>query len=312
MYKIISLLFTCAFTLIFFPAFSDVSTEIRPVKPTAIYGPKDAPLELILGNGGAGPTCLLQELSEDFIKTHHLTIQIGWIQTISRLTLENLKDKVIDISLTYEAEPEKIAIQNGWASARTLVFNDHFILVGPKDNPADLKPSDSIEEAFKKIQLSQSKFLSRNDFSGSNERERFIWSSLNSHPWEQKPSWYITQKVFPADALRKADKESLYTLTDRGTLIAYQTDLQNTAVYIQNGEILMNRCHAMLQRHPTQLAKDFLKYLNSDRAQNIIDTYAGKNQKNCINCCPLFTSAHHDTFLEKNCLEKLGFAPFKQ
>lgn len=108
-----------------------INSEERPTVPTQIYGPEDAEIALLLGNGGAGPTCLLQALSEDFILSKKLNIQIGWIQTISRLTLENLKDGVIDISFTYEQEPELQAIQEGWATQRTLVFNDHFLLVGP-------------------------------------------------------------------------------------------------------------------------------------------------------------------------------------
>jgi hypothetical protein len=46
-------------------------------------------------------------------------------------------------------------------------------------------------------------------------------------------NWYVKQQVFPADALKKADKEGLYTLTDRGTLLANHKELKNTAVYIQ-------------------------------------------------------------------------------
>lgn len=285
------------------------STEERPVRPTEIYGPEDAPLALILGNGGAGPTCVLQELSEDFINTYNCNIRIGWIQTITRLTLENLKEKVIDISLTYESVPEQEAIEEGWASNRALIFNDHFILVGPKSNPAYISPTDTIEEAFQKIALSGSLYFSRDDFSGSNAREREVWSSIQECPWEERPEWYIAKKVFPADALEISDRGEMYTLTDRGTLIANRSGLSRTGVYIQKGPNLMNRCHAMLQNDPSDLALQFLEYLTSDRAQEIIDTYAGKKLKNCSDCCPLFTSARHDDFLKADCLEKLGFEP---
>jgi tungstate transport system substrate-binding protein len=283
-----------------------ISTELRPTHPNALYGPQDAPLALVLGNGGAGPTCLLQELSEDFIRTHALHIQIGWIQTITRLTLENLKEKVIDISLTYEEGPENQALQEGWATERTLVFNDHFILVGPKDNPASIQPSDTIEETFYKIARTGCGFFSRDDLSGANERERMIWNEIQLLPWKQKSEWYVAQKVFPADALRKSDQEGLYTLTDRGTLIFSQDELHHTAVYIQQGENMMNRCNVMLQNQPSEIAKLFLAYLKSDHAQNIILHYAGK--KDCIECCPLFTPASQDGFLDTECLEKLGFA----
>lgn len=283
------------------------STMERPTTPTEIYGPAKAEIALILGNGGAGPTCVLQALSEDFIALEDLNIRIAWIQSISRLTLENLKEKVLDISLTYESQPEFQALREGWASNRTLVFNDHFIIVGPKNNPAGVLPSDSPEEAFTKI-ASKGKFFSRNDLSGSNQRERMIWQSIGIRPWENNSEWYVTETLFPTDSLRKSDKENLYTLTDRGTLIALQSELSNMAVYVQQSENLMNRCHALLQNNPSPLAIKFLDYLKSPRAQALIATYMGKN-KNCTHCCPLFTPAHEDNFLEANCLEKLGFNP---
>jgi tungstate transport system substrate-binding protein len=284
-----------------------ISTEERRVTPTQIYGQNNAPIALYLGNGGAGPTCLLQELSEDFIRHNELDIRIAWVQTITRLTLENLKEGVIDISLTYEEPLETAAIREGWATDRTLIFNDHFILAGPKSNPAKISPSDSIQEAFQKISQSQSAFFSRDDLSGTNERERAIWESINLSPWKEHPKWYIAKKVFPADNVKQADSDGLYTLTDRGTLLAMHGQINNTAVYIQRDENLMNRCHAMLQKSPSPYAKLFLKYLKSDRAQALIGSYSGKLEKNCQGCCPLFTKAKEDEFLDKKCLEKLGF-----
>ncbi|MCE2982597.1 MAG: hypothetical protein LW832_03420 [Parachlamydia sp.] len=281
-----------------------ISTDSRPKEPTEVYG-SEGEIALLLGNGGAGPTCLLQELSEDFIKENKLKIRIGWIQTISRLTLENLKEKIIDMSLTYEEEPELQAVKEKWASERALIFNDHFILVGPKANPGGVQPTDSIEMAFKKIAASNASFFSRNDSSGSNERELSIWKELQINPFEMG-NRYVTQRVFPADALTKADKEGLYTLTDRGTLIATKDELHQTAVYIQNGEKLMNRCHALLQKEPSQYANMFLNYLKSERAQQIIENYKGKNKADCKTCCPLFTNAKEDVFIEADCLEKLG------
>ncbi|MBA2727774.1 MAG: hypothetical protein H0U49_06345 [Parachlamydiaceae bacterium] len=288
-------------------AIESVSTLERPTVPTEIYGPKDAEIALTLGNGGAGPTCILQALSEDFIVLEGLEIRIAWIQSISRFTLKNLKEKVIDISLTYESIPELQAVQEGWASARSLVFNDHFIIVGPKSNPAGILPSDTPEVAFDKISQ-KGNFFSRDDLSGTNQRERMIWENIGMRPWENKPEWYITETLFPADALRKSDDENLYTITDRGTLLATQSELSNVGVFVQESESLINRCHAMLQNDPSPIAKKFLDYLKSSRAQSLIANYIGKD-KSCIQCCPLFTPAEEDKFLEPNCLEKLGFSP---
>lgn len=303
LYKILNLIF-CAFIASAPLLGEPVSTMIRPTTPTEIYGPKDAPVELLIGNGGAGPTCVLEALSEDFLESKKLHVRIGWIQAISRLTLENLKEKVIDVSLTYESGPELEAIQEGWATERLLIFNDHFILVGPKDNPAKVQPNDTPEEAFQKI-AAHSSLFSRHDLSGTNQRERQIWKNIGLKPWNTSATWYVKETLFPPQALQRADREGLYTLTDRGTLLAARKDLYNTAVYIQDSDKLMNRCHAMLQASPKPLAKKFLDYMRSPRAQALIATYSGKD-KTCTTCCPLFTPAYQDTFVDSECLENLG------
>jgi tungstate transport system substrate-binding protein len=275
---------------------SSISSDIRPIVPTEIYGPSDANLELLIGNGGAGPTCLIQALAEDFINQNELHIQIGWIQTISKLTLENLKEGVIDISLTYEESPELKAIEEGYASERTLIFNDHFILVGPTANSAGICKNDSVEDAFCKIAMNGSHFFSRDDHSGTNEKERLIWKALKLNPWETS-TWYFSEHLFPADSLMKADREGCYTLTDRGTFLMKEASLLNTAVYIQNENALINRCHAMLQSNPKPYARLFLEYLKSTRAQELIHHYTGKA------CAPLFTQANEDQFLDIHGLE---------
>lgn len=310
MIKYLSLLIGCTLLCIGACCFAEpttISTTDRIVSPTEIYGPENAPIKLTLGNGGAGPTCLLQALSEDFIASENLDIRIAWVQNITRLTLENLQEKDIDISLTYEELPEISAVKEGWASERTLVFNDHFIIVGPKNNPANVLPTDTPEQAFQKIKKSGS-FLSRDDLSGTNQRERQIWKAIRIEPWAEHKTWYHTSNVFPGEAIIKADQQGHYTLTDRGSLLAVHGKLKNTAVYIQNGTEMMNRCHALLQNNPTELAKAFLAYLKSPRAQALVAGYAGKD-KNCVACCPLFTPAKEDLFLGPDCLKRIGLAP---
>lgn len=302
---LISFLFVLSSPLTMLCYASDpISTIDRPVTPTEIYGSSECEVLLTIGNGGAGPTCVLQALSEDYLALKNLKGRIAWIQTISRFTLENLKEKIIDIALTYEEEPQIAAVNEGWASNRTLIFNDHFILIGPKGNPAGISPTDSAAEAFKKI-ASEASFFSRHDFSGSHQRELQIWDSISIDPDLDSTQWYHTENVFPSEALKIADKKGLYTLNDRGTLLATHHELKNMAVYVQESNVLMNRCHALLQNNPSEIAKDFLNYLVSPRAQSIISKYSGKDL-NCIDCCPLFTPANTDAFLDVDCLKRLG------
>ena len=58
------------------------------------------------------------------------------------------------------------------------MYND-FVLVGPGHDPANIKASFSINEAFKSIASSRQKFISRGDDSGTNIKELNLWE--NTH-----------------------------------------------------------------------------------------------------------------------------------
>ncbi len=270
--------FIVAVLLVFQSALALTDTRAPSTKPKEIYGPQGEAIAIRIGNGGAGPTGILRALAEDYIKGRHGNFTIAWYQDISHNTLKQLQRGVIDIALVYEKKEADAAMQAGWATHYTPIFNDHFLIVGPKNNPAKLDKNDTAESAFAKIAgqgkaASRAMFLSRDDHSGTNVKEQTIWQSLGLKPWEDKSSWYYTFHVFPKDALIEADKKALYTITDRGTWLPNAKDLQNTVIYVQGGKTLLNPCFALTGKHPSPAAIGFLHYLHSDRAQQLIAAF---------------------------------------
>jgi len=235
-------------------------------------------------------------LAEDYLKETKQNIDIAWYQNISANTLYELKNGIVDIALVYEPEEAEKAIKEGWASNRTLIFNDHFLIVGPNTNPSHLNKSDTAPHAFAKIaktanalpaNSSVKLFLSRDDGSGTNMKERTLWTLLELLPWEENSPWYIKLHDFPKNALITADKLSVYTLTDRGTWLSNRKKLKHYVIYIEGGDVLRNPCFALLNQHPNKLALDFLHYLQSDRAQTLIKNFGKKDHDGEA----LFTSA---------------------
>lgn len=257
-------------------------TRFLSAEPKEIYGNGVADIAVRIGNGGAGPTGILRALSEDYITENQIDSSIAWYQDISPNTLRQLEKKVIDIALVYEKKQANQALEAGWATHYTPIFNDHFIIVGPKKNPAKLKETDTAQEAFTKI-AAQGKarsrliFLSRDDNSGTNVKEQSIWRMAGEQPWVQDDIWYKKFHVFPKDALLEADKEALYTITDRGTWLSNRDALKNTVIYVQGGEFLLNPCFALLGEDPSSAAIAFLEYLTSARAQQLIENF-GKDR----------------------------------
>lgn len=272
----------------------DAVPDTRVLSSTAkeIYGNAQN-VKIRIGNGGAGPTGILRALSEDYLQMSGKKYGIAWYQDISINTLKQLKRGTIDIALVYEKIQADEAEKEGWAGHRTAVFNDHFLIVGPKNNPAGLDENDSAQSAFTKIaalgektlgekKLEEKKqgkkkpqlvFLSRADNSGTNVKEQSIWMTANLKPWTGETSWYLKYPAFPKDALLNANRKGLYTITDRGTWLSSRNELQDSEIFISKGPNLLNPCFAMLGTKPSTEVLAFLKYLKSPRAQNLISNF---------------------------------------
>lgn len=265
---------------------SSVVNSSKPnLIPTEIYGAKDAPIKIRIANGGAGPTGIFRALAEDYLKLTKQHFAIAWYRNISANSLKLLHAKQVDVAIIYEPASTLHAVENGWGSHLSLIFNDHFLITGPKNNPANIEHTDTPASAFSKIAKTGASssmysdkglFLSRNDSSGTNTKEQHIWQLSNLMPWNQRAGWYVKSSVFPKEALLQADKNSLYTITDRGTWLTNRKALKNTVIYLQGSDMLKNPAFGMLSQNPSPMAIDFLNYLRSPRAQHLIANY-GKN-----------------------------------
>lgn len=279
------------------PCASSVS---HALKPCEVYGDPDALVCIRVGNGGAGPTGILRALAEDYLARTNRQERIEWYQTISRYTLEALKTGQTDISLSYEPAMEAQAVSEGWAIGLRRAFNNHFVLVGPVSNPAGLNPQDTPASAFAKIvqfgsKSSRPTFLSRNDGSGTNHKEQGLFRANNAVPWEKFVPWYISEQVFPVDALVLADAGNLYHLTDRGTFLTARMQLKNTQVYVQGFPILLNPCSLMLRPNSSESAHLFAAYINGLEGQTLIK-YFGRNKFGLST----YTPAQQEQFLPEN------------
>jgi ABC-type tungstate transport system permease subunit len=255
-----------------------VNTRICSREPREIYGDPAAPIILRLANGGAGPTGVLRALAEDYFARTRCEGRIAWYQDISCQGLRQLQAGVVDMALIYEREQAQAALDAGYAQGDVLIFHDHFVLAGPRDNPANICGTDAVAAAFAKIFAYAERsgtaqaFISRDDQSATNLREREMWSAAGHRPW-QNGTWYRCHSHFPVDALRIADDVGAYILTDYGTWLSTREKLRNTKLVLSGDAKLLNPCHALIGISPGSRVTDWLAYLTGDDAQSLIGEY---------------------------------------
>ncbi|HLD35339.1 MAG TPA: substrate-binding domain-containing protein [Planctomycetota bacterium] len=123
-----------------------------------------------------------------------------------------------DVLLVHSPKDEESFMKDGFGKSRELIMTNYFNLVGPDEDPAGCAGSASAKEAFAKIADKQAVFVSRADNSGTHKKELSIWKSANITPtWES----YIKANNGMGIVLQIANDKRGYTLTDRGTYLAF-------------------------------------------------------------------------------------------
>lgn len=128
-----------------------------------------------------------------------------------------------DVLLTHapEAEEEFVAAGHG-LERRPVMFND-FILLGPHRDPAGVRDEEWITVSFARIAKAEAPFVSRDDGSGTHQKEQSIWQMSATVP---EGRWYIEAGLGMAQALRMASEKGAYTLSDRGTFLSQRDSLE--------------------------------------------------------------------------------------
>ena len=145
---------------------------------TERYG--NGEMELRLATGSPGELGLVKVLAEEFAKKNCITL--CWIKAGSGESLSLLKNKDVDLIMVHAPKGEKEALKEGWASDRTLIGSNEFYITGPEKDPALIKDSSSVVEAYSRIATKKALFYTRADNSGTHKKELDIWKKANIVP----------------------------------------------------------------------------------------------------------------------------------
>jgi tungstate transport system substrate-binding protein len=178
------------------------------------------------------------------------------------------------------------ATVDGNSTARVTWAYNYFIIVGPESDPAgigNLTGSLAPEEAFQNIQIEGAahnetvKFVSRGDESGTHGKEKAIWASAGYNYTADiqgngtAAGWYIEAGTGMGATLVMADELMAYTLTDKGTFLAYQGDLDLVPLVVE-GDIMLNVYAAIICKNGSnpEMANNLVNFLRADDIQALI------------------------------------------
>jgi tungstate transport system substrate-binding protein len=179
-----------------------------------------------------------------------------------------------DVALVHAPALEKKYVAEGKLLNRRLVMYNDFVIIGPAEDPARIKGLSAVV-AMKRIAESQARFVSRGDKSGTNILELALWKQAGVEP---RGAWYIESGQGMGQTLGIADDRRAYTLTDRGTYLAFSKRI-NLPILIEKDRPLLN-IYSVMEVNPangprvnTAGGKAFADFMVSPDTQTVIRTF---------------------------------------
>jgi tungstate transport system substrate-binding protein len=216
---------------------------------------------------------LLDKLLPVFEKKYGAKVHVIAVGTGKALRMGREGD--VDLVMTHAPAAEKAFIEQGHGiEAKSVMYND-FVVVGPANDPAGILGSSDVEQALRSIAASQSQFISRGDDSGTHKKELKLWKAAGITP-DFDGYKEIGQGM--GKVLQVCDELQGYTLTDRGTWLAYQARL-NINLMVAGDKRLFNPYQVILvnpERYKglnTEGARALAQWLVSAQGQQMVNDF---------------------------------------
>ena len=179
-----------------------------------------------------------------------------------------------DVLFVHDPVAEEKLVADGFGLQRWPVMYNDFVLIGPGNDPAQVRGKD-IAVALQKIAQAQAAFVSRGDKSGTHAAELRYWSMAGT---SHMGAGYKACGCGMGPALNMASSMGAYVLADRGTWLSFK-NRADLAVLVQGDERLFNPYGVIAvnpAKHPHVKVKEaqrFIDWVTSPAGQANIAAY---------------------------------------
>jgi tungstate transport system substrate-binding protein len=180
-----------------------------------------------------------------------------------------------DVALVHAPSLEKKYVADGKLQNRRLVMYNDFVIIGPKEDLAKVKSLKSAAAALKAIAAAKAPFISRGDNSGTHNLEKTLWKEAGVQP---QASWYVEAGQGMGATLTIASERNAYTITDRGTYLAFGKRV-TLPILVEGDRVLLN-IYSVMEVNPANGArvntaggKAFADFMVSPQAQEAIKSF---------------------------------------
>ena len=240
-------------------------------------------------------TGLLNVIEKDYESSHPVDLSITAVGT--GIAIQQAESGDADIVLVHAPATELKFLEGGYGVNRKIIAYNFFTIIGPADDPAQIKGKTAAEALSEIYSYGQNMadqsgqtqiWVSRGDNSGTNSKEKSLWTAAgyNYTDLSDLPWFAVTGQGMGA-TLTVADQKEAYTLSDIGTYLKFNTDgtigldsliLEEQALLNVYSVMAVNT--ASVQANQTihssinyADAMDFIQYLISPATQTLINDF---------------------------------------
>lgn len=211
-----------------------------------------------------------------FTETNGIGVRVIAVGTGQALRIARNGDA--DILFVHHKPSEEKFVSEGFGVRRFEVMYNDFVIVGPFNDPAEIRNCPSASKALGRIEEAKAIFVSRGDDSGTHKREKLLWKEVGVSISELEGTWYRSTGSGMGATLNTAASMGGYTIADRGTWISFNNK-QDLTILCEGDSQLFNPYGVILvnpEKHPhvkAVLGQIFINWLLSKEGQSAIGAF---------------------------------------
>jgi tungstate transport system substrate-binding protein len=211
-----------------------------------------------------------------------LEVQLIVVGTGQALRLGAAGD--VDAILVHSRAAEEAFLAAGHGTHRREIMYNDFVLIGPKDDPANIAQAKTAAAALALIAGAGAPFVSRGDDSGTHKKEQSLWASAGFDSGALRGGWYRAAGAGMGTTLNTASGMNAYVLSDRASWLNFGNK-GDLALLFAGDPVLFNQ-YAYIpvnpKLHPSvkaDLATALEDWLTGDAAARLISDYEINGEK---------------------------------
>ena len=183
-----------------------------------------------------------------------------------------------DVLLVHSRAAEERFVADGFGVERHDVMYNDYVIVGPRDDPAQIAGLGDAVTAFGRIAGAEAPFVSRGDDSGTHKAELALWRATRVDVTAASGAWYRETGSGMGATLNVAAGMNAYALADRASWATFGNK-GNLVIHVEGDERLLNPYGVILvnpDMHPNvkaELGQTFIDWLTGPQGQAAIASF---------------------------------------